>query len=78
MVYEMEFRDLLEIQGDVGADSPDGNADLGLTLPSYIVRSQLRMHKSSHDILEPEEMHDFIEFPRQVMALGAHGHVSCP
>lgn len=77
MVYLADFLYLLEAHQDVHSDSPEGKVDLVLADALYNVRSFRIMESFPHDIFNPEDMRDFVQLVRQILAAGARRHVFC-
>lgn len=58
-------------------DLLESKVDLILTAPPYNVRNKRSMDNSLYDIIKPEDMSDFVELVRNIMAAGEHGPVFC-
>lgn len=77
IVYDMHIWDFLDAHEDVAGASPNENVDIVLTSPLYNVKNEHSIDTSSNDILMAEDMSDFVELERQLMATEAHEHAPC-
>lgn len=75
MVYDVEFHHFIESRKVVAGDLLEGKIDFVLSDRQYSVRNDRRTDNALHDIIKTEDMSDYVNLARQVMAAGAQRHV---
>lgn len=77
IVYDTDFRQLIESQEMETGDGLLGILDLELTDPPYSVRSEAGNASSEHDPFIQEGIRDLVELYSEFMPLGVYGHILC-
>lgn len=73
--YVVHFQDGPESHEDVAGDLLEGKVDLILAYPPYNARKERSMDNSLHEIFTSEDISDFVDLGRQVLAGRPHGQV---